>query len=904
MKDVDPSKYNIAIITALPKEFAAVEVMLDQREDVVIPGDPVRYTLGIIHPHPVVITLLPKMGTNPASAVTSNLIRSFSNIRDILMVGIAGGVPNPDNLECHTRLGDIVVSKDSGVIQFDIGKQEQRENPKGEFRPHFTIRASDPPPSSRLLQAVSILEARRIRGDKPWEKNIKLTLSLENSRRPDDSTDILHDSLDISHIIPHPYDPTRHQNKPKVHYGLIGSSNTLLKDPQLRDLLRDEYKVRAVEMEGAGIATATWLSEMAGYLLIRGICDYCDSYKNDEWQGYAAAIAAAYARALIESIPLPNKDQSGDSFEDSLSNIESSNADSYLIHALEEHKEYGYQQVQPISSKRAGGSIFPLVIRTKSAEWDHKKIPNLQIIGQIHNIYSCIGTAQSLIAILNDSEVLSVEASRPGATSESSNVHIPITIQQRQDSLEKGNLSLVAIIDSGINIFHKSLRDRAGKTRILGIWDQTDSTGSPPKGMNFGTFHSRSEIDAYISTGKLPDNLINHENTHGTAIASIIAGTPFGEYMGGVSPESNLLLVIPNIGNRGNFNLGYSVSHLSALGFIREFSIDNQLPVVINVSMGLNSGPHDGSSILEAAFDAISDNGKYPGLVIVKSAGNERSTGRHAKLLLASNQQEELHWSSSSTVDRYEIELWFTASDKFEFKLMNPNGDLSQTVDFNHPNIQGKFASGEIYYLTYTRFHKDNGDSQLLISIFAEQSKKILAGKWALIIESLVTYSGKIDAWLESIPHLDVRFENHISEETTLNIPATARTVIAVGAVQSTNPNHLSAFSGFGPTRDGREKPDICALGENITVASSNSIDDFISMSGGSIAAAYVSGAIAQLYSSLMRSRTRDELPNALQLRQLLVQTSSSYTGIWHRGFGFGVLNLSNVLNDSAENIE
>ena len=56
-------------------------------------------------------------------------------------------------------------------------------------------------------------------------------------------------------------------------------------------------------MEGSGIATATWISGSTGYLLIRGVCDYCDSHKNDMWQGYAAAVAAAYTRALIESIP-------------------------------------------------------------------------------------------------------------------------------------------------------------------------------------------------------------------------------------------------------------------------------------------------------------------------------------------------------------------------------------------------------------------------------------------------------------------------------------------------------------------------------------------------------------------------------------------------------------------------
>jgi nucleoside phosphorylase len=298
------SRYQLAIVTALPKEFAAVEVMLDQHYDVAIPSDPVRYTVGTIGPYPVVVTLLPKMGNNPATAVSSNLLRSFPNMSDVIMVGIAGGVPNPENTGDHVRLGDIVVSMDAGVMQFDVGKFEQIVHDGEPVRKYFTIRASDPPPSSRLQQAVRVLEARRIRGERPWERYIARATVLENAARPSGMTDILYDSQDPNRIIPHPQDAMRIPEQPKLHYGLIGSSNMLLKEPGLRDRLRDEYKVRAIEMEGSGIATAAWMSGTAGYLLIRGICDYCDSHKNDAWQGYAAAVAAAYVRVLIETIPV------------------------------------------------------------------------------------------------------------------------------------------------------------------------------------------------------------------------------------------------------------------------------------------------------------------------------------------------------------------------------------------------------------------------------------------------------------------------------------------------------------------------------------------------------------------------------------------------------------------------
>lgn len=55
-------------------------------------------------------------------------------------------------------------------------------------------------------------------------------------------------------------------------------------------------------MEASGVADAGW-DKNIGFLVVRGICDYCDTKKNDVWQQYAAIVAAAYTRALIESIP-------------------------------------------------------------------------------------------------------------------------------------------------------------------------------------------------------------------------------------------------------------------------------------------------------------------------------------------------------------------------------------------------------------------------------------------------------------------------------------------------------------------------------------------------------------------------------------------------------------------------
>ncbi|BCS27706.1 uncharacterized protein APUU_60754S [Aspergillus puulaauensis] len=58
-------------------------------------------------------------------------------------------------------------------------------------------------------------------------------------------------------------------------------------------------------MESAGL--------MAGFpcLPIRGICDYSDSHKNKQWQGYAAAIAAVFALSLILTAPYEDSQATG-----------------------------------------------------------------------------------------------------------------------------------------------------------------------------------------------------------------------------------------------------------------------------------------------------------------------------------------------------------------------------------------------------------------------------------------------------------------------------------------------------------------------------------------------------------------------------------------------------------------
>ncbi|CZR67684.1 uncharacterized protein PAC_17583 [Phialocephala subalpina] len=114
---------------------------------------------------------------------------------------------------------------------------------------------------------------------------------------------------DPSQLVSRP-ERTKEEDNLAIHYGLIASANQLMKNALIRDSLAAEKnvitegitgkEVLCFEMEAAG------LMNHFPCLVIRGICDYSDSHKNKEWQGYAAMTAAAYAKDLLRRIP-PNK---------------------------------------------------------------------------------------------------------------------------------------------------------------------------------------------------------------------------------------------------------------------------------------------------------------------------------------------------------------------------------------------------------------------------------------------------------------------------------------------------------------------------------------------------------------------------------------------------------------------
>ena len=98
-------------------------------------------------------------------------------------------------------------------------------------------------------------------------------------------------SCDLTRLVDRP--ARAHENEVKVWYGLLGSEDLVMKSAKTRDALAEQFNLLGFEMEAAR------LMDDFNCTVVRGVCDYSDSHKNEQWQGFAAVSAAAYAKALL-----------------------------------------------------------------------------------------------------------------------------------------------------------------------------------------------------------------------------------------------------------------------------------------------------------------------------------------------------------------------------------------------------------------------------------------------------------------------------------------------------------------------------------------------------------------------------------------------------------------------------
>jgi nucleoside phosphorylase len=290
--------YTVSIICAFHEEMAAIGATLDEGHGAAqgtTGGKDAGFSFGRIGEHNVVI-VCPAASIASIASVARNMMLRFP-IKIGLMVGIGDGVWSEQN---DIRLGDVVVSGSNryhgGVVQWEHVRNSVFQKTGALNKP--------PRPVLDAIQSLKLEETLESREVDAVLEGMDSMFRGNPDHEPDELFEASYERVsgdtcakcDRSRLVRNRPRRTDH-GRPRVHYGTIASSNAVVRDGPTRDCIARNEGIICFETDAAGL--------MATFpcVMIRGICDYADSHRNRRWHLRAAAVAAAYAKVLLQSIP-------------------------------------------------------------------------------------------------------------------------------------------------------------------------------------------------------------------------------------------------------------------------------------------------------------------------------------------------------------------------------------------------------------------------------------------------------------------------------------------------------------------------------------------------------------------------------------------------------------------------
>lgn len=459
------------------------------------------------------------------------------------------------------------------------------------------------------------------------------------------------------------------------------------------------------------------------------------------------------------------------------------------------------------------------------------------------------------------------------------------TFAVKHPDLRGGEGVLIGIIDFGCDFAHHNFMTERGHTRLLQFWDQTaiDNIGDVP----YGRLYDATEINSVLKNSD-PYSALSYAletNAHGTHVMDIAAGNGGGSGVPGVAPNADVLFVQPSSSDipfQGpetiDRNFGDSVNLLDAIRYIFDQAGDK--PCVINISLGTNGGPHDGSTPVEKAIDGMLK--EKPNRAVVIAASNSYDDGIHASGVIPVGGHFDLMWQVDNITES-EIEIWYTANGYLDVEIIDPsNKNLGKVSPMETGSVMD--INNQLQVVISNRLRDPNNNDNVIGVWLKDQN----AGKWCIRLTNTGNTDVLFHGWIEREDRGQAKFVGVHDNTHTLGSISCGHKSITVGAYDATSPGFpIAWFSSSGPTRDGREKPEISAPGNNVFAAAARSKNRKALKSGTSMAAPAVTGIIALIFSAVVatkKSLSIDELRGIVK-RIGRVQPPIS---VWDARFGFG----------------
>lgn len=494
---------------------------------------------------------------------------------------------------------------------------------------------------------------------------------------------------------------------------------------------------------------------------------------------------------------------------------------------------------------------------------------------------------------------------------------------------------VVGVVDAGFDYMHAAFRRPAdGALRIKRVWEQGATTldgASAPAKYGYGIELNTPELIEKAQGD-------SDSNSHGTHVAAIAAGSDAykdGAYVGN-APDADIVLVALDLNASTNADIS------NAVQYIFDYADEVGKPCVVNLSLGNQDGPHDGTS----TFDTMTDAMQGPGRLIVGAAGNHRTDAFHIDHTFATADAAPLRTfvkykvAPSNSVSGGTIEIWgekgvdFTV-DIAAYSTFNKKDARSTTVypaegvtdvDF------GKYATGT--WKVASEVSPLNGKPHVVLT----SALTSIRNNYAIALTVTPKTAGRVNIWSDNtylaLESRDIEgFSAPDAASSTLcEIGGTGKRILTVGSYTTRNEyttnggqqatlqetvGDLSSFSSYGPTVDGRMKPNITAPGCFIISAVSNNdasgnlmyaeynenfgrFNQYGYMQGTSMASPFVAGIVAtwlQAYPQLTPEQLHEIVQNTARKDSFTATAPDS-------NWGYGKINALDGLRQCIEKQE
>jgi minor extracellular serine protease Vpr len=432
----------------------------------------------------------------------------------------------------------------------------------------------------------------------------------------------------------------------------------------------------------------------------------------------------------------------------------------------------------------------------------------------------------------------------------------------RVDSVHKGQSLtqaysgkgvVVGVIDAGFDYTHPTFYDTTySRFRVKRVWEEK-TIGTPPTQFSYGSEFTDS---ASILTKAFDIT----DGTHGTHVAGIAGGSGYlgpngnNRRFRGMAFESDLVFVAIYPTAAYWLNTGMT-DMLDGINYTFQYAALQGKPAVANLSWGCPLGPRDGSSLFSKALDNLVG----PGKVFVVSGGNNGQNRIHIGKVFTPTDtvlNTFLTFPSGLPQKINQVDVWGDTAKSFcmQFSLYTGSNRISESawvcLDDSVHQIFLIGANGDTCFITATAVAQEfNQKPRILI-----QATSRVADALCLTVKAT---EGKVNLWQGIVVKTSGYYGTFAKNgqawardgdfQMTCGDLVSTRKAIAVAAYNSKvnftnvsgqmlsypgyNRGRIANFSSFGPTADGRIKPNIA--GPGMALASSVSSFDSSYMTGG-----------------------------------------------------------------------